>query len=164
LILSLESVGAVIGGLVALRIRVSRPLVASQLFCIPCGLLLIGLGVPLHVALLALLSAGVGFGFAAGNTFWMTALQQNVPEHALSRVSSFDWLGSVAFNPLGYLLIGPLATAIGTSQALIASGVINLATAVGVLLVPSVRAIRMVGTPAAADADGEPPGPLTELA
>jgi MFS family permease len=164
LILSLESVGAVIGGLVALRIRVSRPLIASQLFCLPCGLLLIGLGVPLDVALLALLSAGVGFGFAAGNTFWMTALQQNVPEHALSRVSSFDWLGSVAFNPLGYLLIGPLATAIGTSQALIASGVINLATAVGVLLVPSVRAIRMVGAPAAADSDGEPPGPLTELA
>jgi MFS transporter len=164
LILSLESVGAVIGGLVALRIRVSRPLIASQLFCLPCGLLLIGLGVPLNVALLALLSAGVGFGFAAGNTFWMTALQQNVPEHALSRVSSFDWLGSVAFNPLGYLLIGPLATAIGTSQALIASGVINLATTVGVLLVPSVRAIRMVGTPPAPDSDGEPPGPLTELA
>lgn len=163
LILSLESVGAVIGGLVALRIRVSRPLIASQLFCLPCGLLLIGLGVPLHIGLLVLLSAGVGFGFAAGNTFWMTALQQNVPEHALSRVSSFDWLGSVAFNPLGYLLIGPLATAIGTSQALIASGVINLATAVGVLLVPSVRAIRMVGAPAAADSDAESPGPLTEL-
>lgn len=164
LILSLESVGAVIGGLVALRLRVTRPLIASQLFCIPCGLLLIGLGAPVHIALLALLSAGVGFGFAAGNTFWMTALQQNVPEHALSRVSSFDWLGSVAFNPLGYLLIGPLAQAIGLSQALIASGVINLATAIGVLLVPSVRAIRMVGAPAAADSDVEPPGPLTELA
>jgi hypothetical protein len=164
LILSLESVGAVVGGLVALKLRVSRPLIASQLFCIPCGLLLIGLGVPLNVFLLALLSAGVGFGFAAGNTFWMTALQQNVPEHALSRVSSFDWLGSVAFNPLGYLLIGPLASTIGTSQALIASGLINLVTAIGVLLVPSVRAIRMVGAPAAADSDGEPPGPLTELA
>jgi MFS family permease len=164
LILSLESVGAVVGGLVALRLRVTRPLVAGQLFCIPCGLLLIGLGVPLHVALLAFLSAGVGFGFAAGNTFWMTALQQNVPEHAMSRISSFDWLGSVAFNPLGYLLIGPLASTIGTAETLILSGLINLATAIGVLLVPSVRAIRMVGTPAATDPDDEPPGPLTELA
>ncbi len=163
LILSLESVGAVVGGLVALRLRVVRPLVASQLFVIPSGLLLMGLGVPLDVALLALLSAAVGFGFAAGNTFWQTALQQNVPEHALSRVSSFDWLGSVAFNPLGYLLIGPLATAIGTSQALIASGAINLVTAVGVLLVPSVRAIRMTGAPAQTDSELEPPGPLTEL-
>jgi hypothetical protein len=127
-------------------------------------LLLIGLGVPLHVALLALLSAGVGFGFAAGNTFWQTALIQNVPEHAMSRISSFDWLGSVAFNPLGYLLIGPLAEAIGTSQALIASGLINLGAAVGVVLVPSVRAIRMVGTPTAIDTEAEVPAPLTELA
>ncbi len=163
LILSLESIGAVIGGLVALRLRVTRPLVVGQLFVIPCGLLLLGLAVPLNVALLALLSAAVGFGFAAGNTFWQTALQQNVPEHALSRVSSFDWLGSVAFNPLGYLLIGPLAQTIGTSQALIASGVINLAAAVGVLLLPSVRAIRMVGAPVEPDSDVEPPGPLTEL-
>jgi len=164
LILSLESVGAVVGGLVALRLRVTRPLVASQLFCIPCGLLLMGLGVPVPLPLLALLSAAVGFGFAAGNTFWMTALQQNVPEHALSRVSSFDWLGSVAFNPLGYLLIGPLASTIGTTQTLIASGAINLATAVGILLVPSVRAIRMTRAPSPADSVTEPPGPLTEIA
>ena len=41
------------------------------------------------------------------NTLWMTSLQRNVPEHALSRISSFDWLGSVALNPVGYALIGP---------------------------------------------------------
>jgi len=110
----------------------------------PSGLLLIGLAVPLAVGMLLVLSAAVGFGFAAGNTFWQTALQQNVPEHALSRISSFDWLGSVAFNPLGYALIGPLATAVGTSQALVACGVINVMVAVGVTFVPSVRRIRMV--------------------
>jgi MFS family permease len=109
------------------------------------------------------LSALVGFGFAAGNTFWMTALQQNVPEHALSRISSFDWLGSVAFNPIGYLLIGPMAIAFGTSQILIVSGLINIAAAVGVLLVPSVRRIRMIGKPWVPDVDSEAPTPLTEL-
>ena len=57
-----------------------------------------------------------GSGFAFGDTPWMTALQRNVPEHALSRISSFDWLGSVALNPIGYALIGPLAVAIGTSE------------------------------------------------
>ncbi len=163
LILSFESVGAVIGGLVALKLRVTRPLVASQLFVIPSGLMLIGLGVPLQLVVLVLLSVVVGFGFAAGNTFWMTALQQNVPEHALSRISSFDWLGSVAFNPIGYLLIGPIATAIGTPQTLFVSGVINIAAAVGVLLVPSVRKIRMLGAPSTADQDTDSPGPLTEL-
>ena len=144
LILAIESVGAVVGGVISLHLKVVRPLVACQLFVIPSGLLLIGLAVPLAVGILLVLSAAVGFGFAAGNTFWQTALQQNVPEHALSRISSFDWLGSVAFNPLGYALIGPLATAVGTSQALVACGVINVMVAVGVTFVPSVRRIRMV--------------------
>ena len=156
LILAIESVGAVVGGVVSLRLRVARPLVACQLFVVPSGLLLIGLAVPLPVALLLVLSAAVGFGFAAGNTYWQTALQQNVPEHALSRISSFDWLGSIAFNPLGYALIGPLATAIGTSQALVACGVINVFAAVGVVFVPSVRRIRMTaaGAPATAEMSG----------
>jgi uncharacterized membrane protein len=126
-------------------------------------LLLIGLGVPVMLVVLVVLSALVGFGFAAGNTFWMTALQQNVPEHALSRISSFDWLGSVAFNPIGYLLIGPLAIAFGTSQMLIVSGFINIAAAAGVLLVPSVRRIRMIGKPWGAGVDSEAPAPLTDL-
>jgi hypothetical protein len=157
LILAIESVGAVVGGVVSLRLRVARPLVACQLFVVPSGLLLIGLAVPLPVAVLLALSAAVGFGFAAGNTYWQTALQQNVPEHALSRISSFDWLGSIAFNPLGYALIGPLATAIGTSQALVACGVVNVFAAVGVVFVPSVRRIRMTATGAPATPEMSPP-------
>jgi len=163
LILAVESVGAIFGGVVSLRLKVRRPLVACQLFVIPSGLLLLGLSVPLPLVALVLLSAAVGFGFAAGNTYWQTALQQNVPEHALSRISSFDWLGSVAFNPLGYALIGPLATAIGTAQALVVCGVINIFAAVGVVFVPSVRRIRITSVAAAAvgaitaDAEIEPP-------
>lgn len=148
LMLALQSVGAVVGGVVSLHLKVTRPLVASNLFVVPSGLLLVGLAVPLPVPLLLVISAAVGFGFAAGGTYWITALQQNVPEHALSRISSFDWLGSVALNPLGYALIGPLATTIGTAQALVACGVINVMVAVGVIFVPSVRRIRMVSASA----------------
>ena len=57
----------------------------------------------------------------------MTTLQRNVPEHALSRISSFDWLGSVALNPIGYALIGPLAAAFGTSETLLIAAVLNIA-------------------------------------
>ena len=70
-----------------------------------------------------------------------------MPEHALSRISSFDWLGSVALNPLGYALIGPIAGAVGTSETLVIAGVLNMATCIAVVLVPSVRGLR--GTPAA---------------
>lgn len=142
-ILAVESLGAVIGGLFALRIRVTRPLVASQLFVVPAGLLLAALSVPIPLLALAVVSFAVGIGFAVGNTLWITALQRNVPGHALSRISSFDWLGSVALNPIGYALIGPIAAAIGTPETLAIAAVLNIAVCVSVILVPSVRSIRM---------------------
>jgi hypothetical protein len=142
-ILAVESAGAVVGGLIALRIRVKRPLVASQLWVLPAGMLLAALAVPLTVLAIALIGFVVGIGFSLGETLWVTALQRNVPEHALSRISSFDWLGSVALNPIGYALIGPIAAAIGTSETLAIAAVLNMLVCVGVVLVPSVRAVRM---------------------
>jgi hypothetical protein len=142
-ILAVESLGAVVGGLFALRIKVKRPLVASQLFVLPAGVLLAALAVPVSLIAMAVVSFAVGIGFALGNTLWITALQRNVPAHALSRISSFDWLGSVALNPIGYALIGPIAAAIGTSETLVVAAVLNIAVCVSVVLVPSVRSVRM---------------------
>jgi MFS family permease len=142
-ILAVESLGAVAGGLFALRLRFNRPLVASQLLVVPAGLLLAALAVPLPLIGLAVVSFAVGIGFALGNTLWMTALQRNVPEHALSRISSFDWLGSVALNPIGYALIGPIAAAVGTSETLAVAALLNIAVCLSVTLVPSVRHIGM---------------------
>jgi hypothetical protein len=142
-ILAVESLGAVAGGMFALRLRFKRPLVASQLLVVPSGLLLAALAVPLPLIGLAVVSFAVGIGFALGNTLWMTALQRNVPEHALSRISSFDWLGSIALNPIGYALIGPIASAVGTSETLAVAGILNIAVCIGVVLVPSVRRVSM---------------------
>lgn len=149
-ILAIESVGAVVGGLFALRLRFSRPLVASQLSVLPAGLLLAALAVPLPLIWLAVVSFANGIGFAVGNVLWMTALQRNVPGHALSRISSFDWFGSVALNPVGYALIGPIAAAIGTPETLDIAAVIIIAVLVIVVLLPSVRAIGM-NAPVVAD-------------
>jgi MFS family permease len=146
LILAVESAGAVVGGLFALRFRFDRPLVACQLLVVPAGLLLLTIAVPLPVVLIATMGFVTGIGFAFGDTLWTTALQRNVPEHALSRISSFDWLGSVALNPLGYALIGPLAVAFGTSEMLVIAGCLNIAVCVVVALVPSVRGLRSSST------------------
>ncbi|HET6820269.1 MAG TPA: MFS transporter [Candidatus Limnocylindria bacterium] len=152
LILAVESAGAVIGGLFALRLRFTRILVASELFVLPAGLLLAALAVPLPLPAIAAVALTTGIGFAIGDTLWTTALQRNVPEHALSRISSFDWLGSVALNPIGYALIGPIAVAVGTPQALGVAAALNMATCVGVVLLPSVQAIRGGETAPAAEA------------
>jgi Transmembrane secretion effector len=142
-ILAVESLGAVVGGMFALRIKVKRPLVVCQLFVLPAGVLLLALAVPVPLIALAVVSFGVGVGFAVGNTLWITALQRNVPDHALSRISSFDWFGSVALNPLGYALIGPVAAIIGSTETLVVSAVLNIAVCLSVVLLPSIRHIGM---------------------
>jgi MFS family permease len=157
LILAVESAGAVVGGLFALRFRFERPLVACQLLVVPAGLLLLTIAVPLPVVLIAAMGFVTGIGFAFGDTLWTTALQRNVPEHALSRISSFDWLGSVALNPIGYALIGPLAVAFGTSEMLAIAGILNIAVCLGVVLVPSVRSLRSSSAGVAIAADPAAP-------
>jgi MFS family permease len=153
-ILAVESAGAVVGGMFALRLRVKRPLVASQLAILPAGLVLAALAVPLPVAGIAAVGFATGVGFAVSNTLWITALQRNVPEHALSRISSFDWFGSIALNPIGYVLIGPIAAALGIPATLFIAAVLNMAVCVSVVLVPSVRHIQMDGpVPVAAVAE-----------
>jgi hypothetical protein len=142
-ILAVESAGAVLGGLFALRVKFDRPLVACQLLVLPAGVLLATIAVPLPLAVIALTAFITGIGFSFGDTLWMTALQRYVPEHALSRISSFDWLGSVALNPIGYVLIGPLAVAFGTSEMLLIAGILNIAVCIGIVLVPSVRSLRV---------------------
>ncbi len=141
-IIAVEAVGAVVGGLVALRIRVSRPLVVSELVVVPSGFLLLALAAPLPLAAIAGVGFLVGAGFAIGENLYVTAFQRNIPEHALSRISSYDWFGSVALNPLGYALIGPVAEVIGIPETLVIAGLLNVVVCFGVVLVPSVRAIR----------------------
>ena len=57
-------------------------------------------------------------------------------------MSSFDWFSSVALNPIGYALIGPLSEAIGVGRTLALAGLLNLGSTMAVLAVPSVRALR----------------------
>ena len=86
-------------------------------------------------------------GLAAGeliNTWWFTLLQQHVPEHARSRVSSYDWLVSFIFQPLGLLAVGPLSDAIGFTPTLVGAGALLLLTYMTVGLLPSIRSVTWV--------------------
>ena len=144
-LLAVQAAGSLIGGMFALRLRTRRPLVWSELLVVPSGFLLVAFAVPLPLIAIVVVGFFVGVGFALGETLYVTAFQRNIPEHALSRISSFDWFGSVALNPIGYAIIGPIAAAVGTREALAVSGVLNVVVCLSVLLVPSVRAIRMDG-------------------
>lgn len=142
LILAAGSVGALVGGVLVLRVTFRRPLVAVELLVVPAGLFVLSLAVPLSPVAIILASAVSGAGFAMGDVIWMSTLQRRVPEHALSRISSFDWLGSVALNPIGYVLIGPISEQIGVSATLTIAGALNLVVCVGAAALPAIRAVR----------------------
>jgi MFS family permease len=85
------------------------------------------------VAAIVLAAVGMGIGLEIFVINWDTTLQQHVPQEALSRVNSYDALGSLVFLPLGQVVLGPLAEQLGLRMTLyLAAGVVL--TAVGALL------------------------------
>jgi MFS family permease len=150
--------GSLFGGLLALRWRPPRPMLVCcvLVLLIAPAVALLALRAPALVIAAAQAIGGIGMGFFGA--VWQTTLQQNVPEEALSRVSAWDWMGSFAFFPLGFILAGPVSEAIGISTTLWISVGYLIASTFAVLLVPSVRNLRRrdVGEP-------EPEGVLATL-
>jgi MFS family permease len=148
-ILSAMGIGSILGGLLALRVEPRRPLAVA--FAI------IMLEVPLYLALaaaapVALIAAFALVGSVAMNfasTLWLTVLQTNVPERALSRVSSYDWLGSLVFLPAGYMLAGPAAEAFGIAETLVFAACWSIASTLVLLSLDSVRGVRRSRTKSA---------------
>jgi hypothetical protein len=106
-----------------------------------CALPLIALAPPLPALAIA---AGYGVGLAGisfGQALWQTTLQEQIPAEVLSRVSSYDWLVSYVFMPIGFIAFGPLAETIGISTTLVAAGVALAGANLVVALLPPVRAI-----------------------
>ena len=141
LILSGGAIGSVVGSLLALRIRPRRPLFIGYLLISAAALPTILLVRPFPVLVIAAADvvAMVTLAFAA--TLWQTALQERIPREALSRVFSYDWLGSLVLMPLGFVVAGPLAMAIGIDATLWLAAGLLLASSITVALVPGVRRI-----------------------
>jgi hypothetical protein len=91
------------------------------------------------VALTAAVATLGGAGFALCGTLWDTTMQQQVSTEVLSRVSAYDWFGSVALLPVGYALAGPMADLIGARTALFGAAAVMTLEVICVLAVPSVR-------------------------
>ncbi len=133
-ILAALGVGSVLGGLAGIRWHPRRPLVVAEIgtvfFAAPIALL----ALPAPTAWIAVAAAIAGIGLSVFGTLWETALQHYVPPDVLSRVSSYDWFGSVAFVPLGYLIAGPAAGLIGTRTVLFIAAAWGVASCLAVLL------------------------------
>lgn len=141
-IVAAMGVGFLLGGLAAFRLRPRRPLYLAQAVVVLGAGGMIGLALGLPVWGIALGAAITGASFEVFGVFWDLTLQQHVPRDRLSRVASYDALGSFVAIPLGQVAAGPLAVALGTSGAIwLAVGVYVVAQA-ACLLVPDVRRLE----------------------
>jgi MFS family permease len=136
------AVGGIVGAALALRFKPQHPLRWSFLVILPVALQLLALIPPVPAAGLFVAAVIAVASIALANVLWNTTLQDRIPEHALARVSAYDWMVSLVFMPIGYAIAGPLAGAIGVDETLALAAAICLAANLAVLLVPEVRNLR----------------------
>jgi MFS family permease len=134
--------GTASGALLALRWRPRRPLVLAILVTIPFSLILLCFALETPLVVLLPIAVGSGIGLALFNVWWETALAQRIPPAALSRVASYDWMGSLALLPLGYVLIGVLAEHVNPETVM---GICGAVGAVTVLIGLLPRETRELG-------------------
>jgi len=142
LIATCSGLGAILGDAAALHFRPRRPLLAGGLAVSLWALEPALLARPFPTAAVAVAAAAGCAGMSFSNALWFTVLQERIPRESLSRVSSFDWLGSLVFQQAGYIAAGPLAAAIGTPATLLASGVLQASAGIGGALAPPARGLR----------------------
>jgi MFS family permease len=150
---SAAGVGAVGGAIAALRWRPRRPLLTGLLLVLAWPITdgLFALAVPLPLVAISAVMAGLGFSLLM--VWWETALARYIPPAALSRVSAWDWMGSLALLPLGYLVAGPLAAAAGARTVLAVGSAFGLVLLVIGVLPRATRRLGDAGVPTGADGD-----------
>jgi predicted MFS family arabinose efflux permease len=128
LIVTAFGAGGLLGGVAAIRLRPRFPL--------RFGFLLMGLAgapslamlaIPAPVPVIALTELLSGFAIGVFGTIESTVLAHNVPASALSRVYSYDWMGSMALRPVGLAVVGPIAAVAGLEATLVAGSALTLA-------------------------------------
>ncbi|HMI99661.1 MAG TPA: MFS transporter [Gaiellaceae bacterium] len=141
LILTAQSLGLVAGGLLLLRLRPRRILLVATLGVLITIPFTLGLAGPLPLVGLIALATVAGIGQETFGILWDTAMQQEIPTKKLSRVSSYDALGSFVLIPLGLAVAGPASEVFGTRPTILGAAAISLTATLAVLLVRDVRTI-----------------------
>jgi Transmembrane secretion effector len=134
--------GTIAGALIGFRWRPRFPMRTGMLLALPLPIALGAFGLGLPVAVLLPIFVLTGTGIALFDIWWHTALAERVPPHMLSRVTAYDWMGSLALLPIGYVLAGPLGEALGAVEVLSVGSAIALAALAGALLFRDVRQLR----------------------
>ena len=112
-VITAESVGLVVGSLIAIKVKPKYPMRFLMLSSFTITFYIASLAKPQSLAVIAVGAFLFGITLDLWGTLWSTALQRKVPRDSLSRVSSFDAMGSLMFRPIGLAIAAPLSTLLG---------------------------------------------------
>ena len=138
-VITAESIGLIVGSLIAIRIKVKYPLRFLQLTSFSVTFYIFALAKPQSLLVIAFGAFLFGITLDLWGTLWNTALQRKVPRGVLSRVSSFDAMGSMMFRPIGLAIAGPLSFLFGITNFIYSLAVLSLVAVAAPLLSAEVR-------------------------
>ncbi|MEW1775129.1 MFS transporter [Streptomyces sp. NPDC086777] len=143
-VVTVQAIGFVAGTLVAMRIRPARPIRVAALATagFPLSLFLLAAQAPLAAVCAAAFASAIFIDVY--EVMLDTTLQKNIPPEALSRVMSYETLGTFALVPLGSAVVGPVSGALGVGPTLSWAGALIVAAGVVTFLLPSIRALPPV--------------------
>jgi hypothetical protein len=141
-ILAAQGAGALFGGLVMLRLRFPRPLLAATATAVLFVAPLLSLAYSRSVPLIAACAFLGGIQLATFTAIWDTTMQREIPAEMLSRLSAYDWFGSLVFLPIGYAIVGPVSHVIGIRATFLVGCAYVVISAAAVMCIPTVRHLR----------------------
>ncbi|MFZ4063855.1 MAG: MFS transporter [Candidatus Nanopelagicaceae bacterium] len=143
LVLTFEGIGLVIGSLIGIKIKLKYPLRFLLLISFSISLYMWSMAKPQSIWFIAFCALLWGMTIDLWTTIWSTAMAREVPREALSRVSSFDAMGTMMLRPVGLAIAGPLSMAIGLSNTLYALAIFSAILILGMLALPSMRNMQI---------------------
>jgi MFS family permease len=137
-----DALGLVAGGLVSLRYTPRKPM----LFVVGSGAAIaltpVALALVLPLPVICVCAFALGTLIEVMMVQWTVQMATRIPSDKLARVSSYDALGSMSAMPLGALLAGPLAAAIGVSTTQFAAAAVIVVASALTLIPREIWTIR----------------------
>ncbi|OZB85221.1 MAG: hypothetical protein B7X32_04205 [Microbacterium sp. 13-71-7] len=152
-VVSAEGAGVLVMTLLLLWVPLRRPLRLGMLGMSALAIPLTLLGVHPSVLLLVAAAFVAGAGVEVFSTGWNVTMMEQIPEEKLSRVSSYDMLGSYIAMPIGTLAFGWLIARADVTALMVGSAIVYAVIALGTMLIPG---IWRMGRATAATARAEP--------
>jgi MFS family permease len=141
-VLAAQTAGMIVGGLIAMRLRLHRLLLFGVASCLPLAIPVFLLGAYPYVWALVPAAFVAGLTLEQFGVAWETTMQEHVPAEKLARVYSYDMVGSFVAMPVGEMAVGPIAQAVGLEATLVGAGLIMTVAVIGMLSSRDVRTLR----------------------